>query len=50
MCLNLRLVRGKKSPKEAARELARPCYGGCFNTHRAEKLLAKMTGINNKRR
>ena len=37
--------KGTKSPDEAGKELARPCYCGCFNAHRAGKLIARMAGI-----
>jgi len=40
-----KIKQGTKSPVEGARELAKPCYCGCFNVVRAEKLLARMAGI-----
>lgn len=40
--------RGGKSPDDAAKELARPCYCGCFNVTRARKLLVAMVGVEKK--
>lgn len=37
--------KGTKSASDAAKELAKPCYCGCFNVVRAEKLITGMAGI-----
>jgi len=37
--------KGKKSLREAAEELAKPCQCGIFNPQRAEKLLAKLQDL-----
>jgi hypothetical protein len=34
--------RGKKTPKEAALELTKPCQCGVFNPKRAEELLKRL--------
>lgn len=36
------IKRGKKTPEEAALELAKPCQCGVFNTKRAEELLKRL--------
>ena len=36
---------GRKSPEQAAVEIARPCACGCFNTARAAELLKQAAGI-----
>lgn len=38
--------KGRKTAAGGAKELAKPCYCGCFNIVRAEKLIAQMAGVN----
>jgi len=38
--------KGRKTAADAAKELAKPCYCGCFNIVRAEKLIAQIAGVN----
>lgn len=42
------IKQGTKSLADAAEELARPCYCGCFNPTRTEKLLIKMARLDKK--
>lgn len=37
--------KGRKTAADAAKELAKPCYCGCFNIVRAEKLIAQLAGL-----
>jgi hypothetical protein len=39
------IKKGRKTPVEGAKEIAKPCTCGCFNVVRAEKLLAKLAGV-----